>query len=195
MSIFKKNIALGLCLTLSIILGASLVQAQSTTNTSEEFTVHEAKGPHSFTLSGAQGKYVALHFILKTICPLCMRYTHEYATREMEIPGVYHVFLKPDSDEEIEKWTGMLDEKFPLDGTENSWKAPIIFRDPDAKLAKAFDIPFGYEFHNQVVHYPALVILGPDGTEVFRFVGKSNRERFTFDQFAKKIKELEKKQD
>ena len=69
----------------------------------------------------------------------------------------------------------------------------MIYRDPEAALAKAFDIPFGYKFHGQVVHYPALVILDPKGKEVFRYVGKNNGDRYEFDDFVTKIAELKKK--
>ena len=61
---------------------------------------------------------------------------------------------------------------------------PVIYRDPDAELAKLYDIPYGYKFHSQTVHYPALVILGSDGKEFFRYIGENNSDRFTFDQFA-----------
>jgi peroxiredoxin Q/BCP len=70
---------------------------------------------------------------------------------------------------------------------------PVIYRDTEAGLAKAFDIPFGYKFHGQVVHYPALVILDPKGKEVFRYVGKNNGDRYDFDDFVAKIAELKKK--
>ena len=34
-----------------------------------------------------------------------------------------------------------------------------IYRDPDAALAKAYDIHDGYKFHGQTVHFPALALL------------------------------------
>ncbi|NUQ46500.1 MAG: YHS domain-containing protein [Phycisphaerae bacterium] len=40
------------------------------------------------------------------------------------------------------------------------------------------------------MRYPALVLLGPDGREVFRYVGKANTDRISFDRFAEKIAEL-----
>ena len=66
----------------------------------------------------------------------------------------------------------------------------LMARTHYAELAKAYGIPFGYEFHNQVVHYPALVILGPDCKEVFRYVGESTGDRFTFEKFTAKMDEL-----
>jgi len=68
-----------------------------------------------------------------------------------------------------------------------------IYRDAEAKLADAFGIPGGYQFHGQSVHYPALVLLNPAGKEVFRYVGKSNADRFSYDQFAEKLAGLKEK--
>ena len=36
-------------------------------------------------------------------------------------------------------------------------------RDPEAALATLFDSPDGYSFHGQIVHYPALVLIDPQG--------------------------------
>jgi len=43
------------------------------------------------------------------------------------------------------------------------------------------------------VHYPATVLLGPDGKEVFRYVGKNNSDRLSFEKLAEKVAELSKK--
>lgn len=89
-------------------------------------------------------------------------------------------FLKPGRRREIQAWAGKVDAK----------SLPTIYRDADATLANQFGIPDGYAFHGQTVHYPALVILDPAGKEVFRYVGKSNADRFTFDKFSAKMTEL-----
>jgi peroxiredoxin Q/BCP len=65
-----------------------------------------------------------------------------------------------------------------------------IYRDPEAALAKAYNIPDGYKFHGQTVHFPALVLLNGEGKEVFRYVGKSNADRLGYEKFAAKLKEL-----
>lgn len=65
-----------------------------------------------------------------------------------------------------------------------------IYRDPDAGLAKQFGIPDGYAFHGQTVHFPALVLLDPEGKEVFRYVGKHNGDRLGFDALTAKLAEL-----
>lgn len=150
----------------------------------ENFTVKAAAGKGSFTLKEAQGKFVVLHFLLKTECPLCLKHTRDYMTKAPTLPNVVQVFLKPDSDTEIEAWAA----KLPA---EDLAKNPI-YRDPYAKLAKAFDIPDGYKFHGQTVHYPATVLINPEGKEVFRYVGKSNSDRLSFEALAAKVKELSK---
>lgn len=44
----------------------------------EDFTVKSSTGSESFTLSEAKGKYVAVHFLLKTECPVCLRHTRDH---------------------------------------------------------------------------------------------------------------------
>lgn len=150
----------------------------------EDFTVKSATSRDSFRLQDARGKFVALHFLLKTECPLCLRHTREHLARASTLPDVVQVFLKPDTDREIGAWASRLAEGGPD-------KTPI-YRDPNARLAKAYDIPDGYAFHGQVVHYPATVLIGPDGREVFRHVGKSNADRLSFEKLAEKVAELRK---
>jgi peroxiredoxin Q/BCP len=146
----------------------------------KDFTLPAVKGGSEFKLSAAKGSYVALHFLLKTECPFCLRHTHTYLTRMGELPNVKQVFIKPDSVEDLQKWAKDMPDNSP------------IYRDADATLAKAYGIPDGYKFHGETVHFPALVLLDPSGKEVFRYVGESNRERYSFDDLKKKIAELKK---
>ncbi len=148
----------------------------------QDFTLQAVGGPAVFTLSKAKGRYVALHFLLKTECPFCLRLTHEYAVNAGKVPGVDHVFVKPDAEADIRKWIA------DLDGDTSG--AVTVYRDPDAKLADAFGVPNGYAFHGQTVHYPAFILLDPRGAEVFRYVGKKNTDRFHFADFEKKMTEL-----
>lgn len=150
----------------------------------EDFTVKSATGHDSFHLQEARGKFVALHFLLKTECPLCLRHTREHLAGASTLPDVVQVFLKPDSDREIQAWATRLADRKP--------DTTPIYRDPNARLAKAYGIPDGYAFHGQVVHYPATVLIGPDGREVFRHVGKSNADRLSFEKLAEKVAELRK---
>ncbi len=147
-----------------------------------DFTVVSPVDGRTFRLADARGKYVALHFLLKTECPYCLRHTRAYAKRSEAAADVTHVFLKPDSAAEIKTWAAKLGDDAP--------KGFTVYRDADAKLAEAFGIPGGYAFHGETVHYPALVLLDPAGKEVFRHVGKDNSDRFAADKFEAKITEL-----
>jgi len=147
----------------------------------DDFTVRGVTGTNVFKLSEAKGKFVALHFLLKTECPICIRHTHDYVQKSADDSQAVHVFLKPDTDAEIKAWASKLGE--------NSLKV-TVYRDPDAALAKAYRIPDGYKFHGQTVHYPALVLLDANGKEVFRHVGKSNADRLDYEKFSAKLKEL-----
>lgn len=166
------------------ILALFLTLLRPTSANPEDFSVKSATTDKTFKLSEAKGKFVALHFLLKTECPFCLRHTREYFTQGEKLPNVVQVFLKPDSIEEIKAWAA----KLPPEGQNNI----PIYRDADARLAKEFKIPDGYKFHGQSVHYPALVLLDPEGKEVFRYVGKDNGDRFSFEKLQAKVVELTK---
>lgn len=159
-----------------------LVQAASANP--EDFTVQSITSKATFKLSDAKGKYAALHFLLKTECPVCLRHTRDYFAKTATLPNVVQVFVKPDTEAQIKAWAGKL-------SADELAKNPV-YRDPDAKLAKAFSIPDGYKFHGQVVHFPATVLLNPAGKEVFRHVGESNSDRLAFEKLAEKVGELTK---
>ena len=162
------------------VLGA-LLAAQPAWTAPPEITL--SSGQQTFKLADERGKYVALHFLLKTECPYCLRTVTDYSKKAPTVAGVVHVFVKPDSEEEVRAWSEKVkssDVDFP------------IYRDPDARLADELKIPGGYSFHGQTVHYPALVLFGPDGNEVFRYVGKNNTDRLSFEQLAAKVAELSK---
>lgn len=149
-----------------------------------DFKVKSAVDDSTFELSKHKGKIVVLHFLLKTECPYCMRYTHDYAALVESNPEVVHVFLKPDSTAEIKAWAGKLDK----DGLKD---LPRIYRDVDAELADKFRIPDGYRFHGQSMHFPALLVLDEEARERFRFVGKSNSDRMSTEDFLAKLAELQ----
>ncbi len=151
-----------------------------------DFTVESPADGKSFKLSEAKGKYVALHFLLKTECPFCLKHTRDYAKKSTTTPDVIHVFLKPDSADEIRVWSTKANRG-------DDFGDATIYRDAEAKLADAFGIPGGYQFHGQSVHYPALVLLDPEGKEVFRHVGKSNADRLSYEQFAARLAGLKEK--
>lgn len=167
-------------LALSWIALLILVSAKAPAENPSNFTLQSALDEDTFELSKHQGKSVVLHFLLKTECPFCLKYTHEYAVLAAKTPDLVHLFLKPDSVEEIKSWADNLDKNGLKD-------LPKIYRDPGAKLAKQFGIPDGYKFHGQTVHFPALVAISSDGKELFRYVGKSNGDRMSTAEFSKKM--------
>jgi peroxiredoxin Q/BCP len=149
-----------------------------------DFTLPSVTDKSSFTLSNAKGKFVALHFLLQTECPYCIRHTNEYFQKATTLPNVVQVFIKPDTENEIKEWAGKLSP-----GTATNFP---IYRDANAALATQFNIPAGYAFHGQLVHYPALILLNEEGKEVFRYIGKNNSDRYPFEKLAAKVQELRK---
>jgi peroxiredoxin Q/BCP len=167
-----KSLAALLVLSLTVGIGRA---------NPNDFTVRSAGGTNIFELSKAKGKFVALHFLLRTECPYCIRHTRDYVKKSADDSLVIHIFLKPDTDAEIRAWASELGE--------DSLKV-TIYRDPDAALAKAYNIPGGYKFHGKTVNYPALVLLDANGREVFRHVGKNNTDRLAYEKFSAKVQEL-----
>jgi peroxiredoxin Q/BCP len=170
-----NNRRTGLVLILSLI--AVTARAENPT----DFTIESPTHGTTLTLSEQKGKVIALHFLLKTECPYCIKHTNDYAKLAAKTPDVLQVFLKPDSPDEIKAWAGKLSQEELKD-------LPVIYRDPDARLAKEFGIPDGYKFHGQIVHYPALVVLDGSGKELFRYVGKNNTDRMKPEDFIARLK-------
>lgn len=168
--------------TFAALMLLSLATQASRANPTD-FTIQSATSTNVFKLSEAKGKFVALHFLLKTECPFCLRHTHDYLQKSAGDSRVIQVFLKPDTDAEIKTWAAKL--------SEDASKV-TIYRDPDAALAKGFNIPDGYKFHGQTVHFPALILLNGEGKEVFRYIGKSNADRLPYEKFAAKLEEFMK---
>lgn len=166
--------------TLFIILLMTIATTQA--QRVEDFSLQSATTDSQFKLSDHKGQFVALHFLLKTECPYCIRHTAEYIENAANFPEVVHIFIKPDSNQEIQQWASKLintdSDPYP------------IYRDTNSRLAKQFDIPNGYNFHGQTVHYPALILLDQSGTELFRYVGKNNRDRYSFEEFSNTINNL-----
>lgn len=166
---------------LKILLALVVLSIETQAQKIEEFTLLSVTDNSTFTLSKSKGKYVALHFLLKTECPYCIRHTSEYFEKANSLPNVIQVFIKPDEEKEIKEWVSKLKSNNSLP----------IYQDLNATLADHFRIPSGYSFHGQVVHYPALILLNENGEEVFRYIGKNNSDRFSFDQLKAKIVELD----
>ncbi len=176
-----------LCLSAIVMIGVYDWRQSSLANSSGaktafnnrefDFVVESPTHGEKFTLSEQKGKLIAVHFLLKTECPFCLKLTHEYAQRATSDSNVLHLFLKPDSADEIKVWSRNISK----DGLKSS---PAIYRDPDSSLAKVFGIPEDYQFHGQVMHHPALLLLDSSGKELFRYIGKNNTDRMWPDDFA-----------
>ena len=164
-----------------LLLFAQMISLAQSTNPTD-FTLYSASDSSKFVLSANKGKYVVLHFLLKTECPYCMRHTLDYAINADSLPDVVQVFIKPDAKEDLDKWTAKVPDK--------ALEKFAIYHDPNAALAKKFKIKGGYDFHNETIYYPALIILDPAGKEVFRYIGTSNSDRYSFAQLQAKMKEL-----
>ncbi len=167
---------------IKIVLAILLISFNSNAQNVKDFTLTSITDKSTFTLSKSKGKYIALHFLLKTECPYCIRHTSEYFDKASTLSDVTHVFIKPDNEQEIKEWANKL----------KSTNSFPIYQDLDAKLADQFNIPNGYQFHGQVVHYPALILINKKGEEVFRYIGKNNADRFSFDQLKTKIESFNK---
>ena len=166
-------------ITLVLFLFSTNILAQNV----KDFTLTSVTDNTTFTLSKSKGKFIALHFLLKTECPYCIRHTSEYFEKASSLANVIQVFIKPDSEEEIKTWANKL----------KSTNSLPVYQDVNANLADQFNIPNGYSFHGQIVHYPALVLLNEKGEEVFRYVGKNNSDRFSFENLKLKIEEIKNK--
>ena len=166
-------------ITFVLLLFSTNILAQNV----KDFTLTSVTDNTTFTLSKSKGKFIALHFLLKTECPFCIRHTSEYFEKESSLANVIQVFIKPDSEEEIKAWANKL----------KSTNSLPVYQDVNANLADQFNIPNGYSFHGQIVHYPALVLLNEKGEEVFRYVGKNNSDRFSFENLKLKIEEIKNK--
>jgi peroxiredoxin Q/BCP len=164
-----------------LVLCSIKLQAQKVQN----FTLYSATDKSSFTLSKSKGKFVALHFLLKTECPNCIKHTNDYFEKASSLPNVIQVFIKPDDEKDILGWANKLSgndaSKFP------------IYQDMNAKIADQFKIPSGYAFHGQIVHYPALILLNEKGEEVFRYIGKNNSDRYSFENLKARVLEISSK--
>lgn len=165
-----------------ILLWSFLLPLTTLAEVPADFTLQPVTGNTAFKVSAHKGKFIVMHFLLKTECPYCLRHTRECASLAKDLPDTVQIFIKPDSEAEIRKWA----EKLPK---EMLTSIPL-YRDPDAGLAAACKIPDGYQFHGQTVHFPALIILDREGKEVFRYIGKSNADRFSPANLKQKLSEL-----
>jgi len=131
------------------------------------FTITD--GARTFSLSAARGRFAALHFLSTSGGTAARRIVQEYARRAPEVAGVSHVFLLEGTADEARAFVDSL-------AADKRIAAP--FHDAEARVAQSFRV--GGEG-------AVLVLIGPDGQEVYRHVAKSAEECLAFDDFAAEI--------
>jgi peroxiredoxin Q/BCP len=149
-------------------------------DTVADFTLTD--GTRQFRLSDVAGRYVALHLLLPADCPYCIRHLADYEQHAPAVAGVVHIMVKQGPAADFAAWRAKL-------SPEQTGSVPV-FRDPDGTLARRFNIPDGYEFYGHNAHYPALIVLGPDRRELFRYVGRDNSDRMPFAEFAARMADV-----
>lgn len=65
----------------SILMGVAVAHGQTPQNFTLEAVLDDSNASidSKFELKNHKGKVVVLHFLLKTECPFCLRYTNQYA--------------------------------------------------------------------------------------------------------------------
>ncbi|CAN5429937.1 hypothetical protein BH09SUM1_BH09SUM1_04420 [soil metagenome] len=170
------NIRLLVTLLLSLVIAPIVCFAQPVA----DFELPAVGAGKAFKLSEHRGRVVALHFLLKTECPFCIKFTKEYSAKAAEFAGVDQVFIKPDTEDEIKAWATKVENP-----------GLPVYRDADAKLADTLGVPNGYAFHKQTVHFPAVILIDREGNAAFRYVGKANTDRLPFAKFTEEVKKLQ----
>lgn len=89
----SMNLRTVIALVLLTTVSTTLVYGQYI----KDFKLKSVTNKDQFSLHEAKGKYVALHFLLKTECPICLRHTQEYIINLHRLPDVVQVFIKPDT--------------------------------------------------------------------------------------------------
>jgi thiol-disulfide isomerase/thioredoxin len=125
---------------------ASLLSTVTLFAAPADFSVESPADGKVFKLSDAKGKFVALHFLLKTECPYCLKHTRDYAKKAASMPDVIQVFLKPDSAVDIKVWAAKAnrgadvpDLPFIATRTRSSLR-PSVFRAATSSTGSRFTI-------------------------------------------------------
>ncbi len=127
-----------------------------------------------FKLTDHRGSWVLLDFLLPGDSAADKEH---YASIEGNLDKLVYgmnlkpVFFKPEPEAEIAKWwEGQPSNRIP------------VMQDPSGKLSRALKIPYGLKLDDQITLYPTVVLLDPDGNEVWRKVGKTAEERVDVDE-------------
>ncbi len=129
-----------------------------------------------FHIGDAAGHYLALHFLTRTDTPEAVAFVTDYVRQGPTVAGVMHIFVKADDAATAKAWAAQF-------GPE----AGRIYIDKDGALAKDFKVPDGLLIHGIQSNEPATIVLGPDGKELFRHVGKSQDDYLAFPAFAAQL--------
>lgn len=150
-----------------IAVSSGSVEAQKRV---QDFRAQQCGGNEAlFQLSAHKGSWVLLDFLLPVEdATEAAHYAaiESEASRLLYEHGILPVFFKPNDSEATAKWWNSL----------ASHSVPI-FRDPDGKLASALGIPKGVFLMEGPAHYPAVILVDPDGNEVWRATGKNAGDR------------------
>ena len=171
-------------------LAGAAENADPPSETPRQYRLFAMDGSGEVTIQELKGQYTALHFLLKTECLFCLMHTRTYALQGEMYPEVRHLFIKPDEEAAIERWTeSLLDE---ASGAPPGLEVPAIYRDPHGSVARHLRITHGYEYHGELMRFPAFVLIDPDGTEVYRYIGQNTGDRFGFERFANLMQAIER---
>jgi peroxiredoxin/YHS domain-containing protein len=116
-------------------------------------------GDDSFRLSEARGKFVAIHFLPAVDCTECLEYVNASMRLQDESAGLVQVFVIPAADESVLAFRTTV---------ERGGATPRVYADTDGKIAAEFGIQ---NLENTSQRVPATIVIGPDGTESFRYAG------------------------
>jgi YHS domain-containing protein/peroxiredoxin len=147
-------------------------------------TLHALSAPSggtAFHLNDAAGHYLALHFLTRTDTPECTAFTRDYLQKAPTVAGVRHIFVKADDAAAVNAWAAQFGDD-----------AKTVYVDPAGALAKDLSIPSGLAIGGTMSNYPATVVFGPDGKELFRHVGLAHDGHLAFAEFAKNLAEKSK---
>ncbi len=131
--------------------GLTLIAAAQVASAGTDFELRS--GDKSFKSRQAARRVNALHFLLKTECPYCLRYAQEYAAQAPSVAGVTHIFIKPDAEADIAAWQG---------SSQRPGRQASDLSRRRRQGRAAFGLAADFDFHGTKSNHPALILLGPN---------------------------------
>ncbi|CAG0973658.1 hypothetical protein PHYC_01385 [Phycisphaerales bacterium] len=175
MQVFSRVGLVGIAAVASGVVGPSGAQPSS----SAPQSVVAVSDHRPFAVRDGLGRYLALHFLTRTSSPENTDAVREYVREAPTLAGVRHVFIRPDPHEVVSSWSRT------IPGSES-----FVFSDSEGAFARSLNVPTGLSADDTGAALPALVVFGPEGTELFRRVGKADDDRLSFADFATKFTQL-----